>query len=378
MAENVIENFTAAKFFNNTSKATLNESYTLVEIIIITFFIVIFLLGTIGNGFVLFYFGFKEKRTCPIKEQRSVPEYLFCVLAVVDFFASALNPLLYTYWTITRYRWHFSYWTCKILVPLGTIATTMSGGIFAVLSFDRQRTIVYPFKRHFKLFHIKLCLVLVFFYALLMNAHYAVNISLVNNKCFITDVRKKAYSIPTIIYFLINDVSLIVVINFTNIRIFSKILRLSPSTALVLGDAATKRRKENYKIIRLLAVLTTVFFVLTLPRDIFQFVHLVSWFRGSGLHTSVSLLSLYSFLKVFNVANSCVNPLIYYMMHKGFKRFIKECFCINYKRLVGMKRIGSSASNIALTLRLNGSPNTSRLDCSSPLNGSGSIEHSFA
>ena len=374
MADNTPEaNSTSANFFKATNGPILELPYTSVEILIVALFIAIFLMGTIGNGFVLFYFGVKEKQICAIKEQRSVPEYLFCVLAVVDFFASALNPLLYTYWTLTRYKWYFSYWACKTLVPLGTIATTMSGGIFAVLSFDRQRTIVYPFKRHFRLSHIKISVVLVLFYALLTNAHYAFKLSLKNNKCFVSDVRDKAYSIPTIIYFLINDVSLIVVINFTNFRIFAKILHLSPSTVLVLGDAATKRRKENYRIIRLLVVLTSVFFVLTLPRDIIQFVHLVSWVRGSGVHLSISLLSLYSFLKVFNVANSCVNPLIYYIMHLGFKRFIRECLCVNKKPFVPKRKHNSSA----LTRRLNGSLKTSRLDCSSPLNGNGSCEHSF-
>ena len=317
----------------NATGPLKEQTYTSVEILLVTLFTIIFSFGTIGNGFVFFYFGIKEKPAGSI-EQRKVPEFLFCVLAVVDFFASVFNPLLYTYWTLTRYKWHFSYWACKVLVPIGTIATTMSGGIFVVLSFDRQRTIVYPFKRHFKFTYIKLSVILVLAYSLVMNAHYALNITLIKDECRVFDVASKAYNIPSILYFLINVCTLLFVINFTNYRIFSKMLRHSPTSTLVLGNGASRRKKDNYRIIRLLVALTTVFFLLTLPRDIFQFVYLLSWIFGSGLVASNSILTLNSFLKVFNVANSCVNPFIYYMMHFGFKRFIRRSFGIKSDSLI--------------------------------------------
>ncbi|XP_065644147.1 type-1 angiotensin II receptor [Hydra vulgaris] len=312
----------------NATKTNFEESYNVVEIIIVVLFSIIFALGTVGNFFVIFYFG--------VKLRPAVPEFLFCALAVVDFFASVFNPLLYVYWTLTRYKWYFGYWACKFLVPIGTIATTMSGGIFVVLSFDRQRTIVYPFKRHFKLVYIKLSIFLILIYALVMNAHYALNITLnvETNKCGVPDTRKKAYLVPSIFYFFINVCTLFVVINFTNYRIFSKMVNQSPTSTLFLGSRAKRRKKDNYRIIRLLIALTTVFFFLTVPRDILQFVFLMSWSFGKGLSISKSILTLNSFLKVINVANSCMNPLIYYWMHFGFKRFIKRSCGIKSKLLI--------------------------------------------
>ena len=332
--ERMEENLTLMTLLPSTKlfseELQIQKSFAAVDIILLILFAIILVFGTIGNGFVLFYFGVKDKPLGMATEKRRVSEFLFSVLALVDFFASALNSLLYMYWTITDYRWHLGYWSCKILVPIGTVATTMSGGIIAVLSFDRHRAIVYPFKSHFKLSHIKISLVLVLVYALVMNAYYAINISLKDKQCRVDNSSNKAYSIPTIIYFLVNDCTLLFVINFTNYRIFSKRLHLSPTSTLMkmLGSNACKRRKkDNNRIIRLLIVMTIVFFVLTLPKDILQFVSLMSWLVGSGIHTSKPILIWNSFLKVFNVANSCVNPIIFYAMHAGFNGFIKKIFC---------------------------------------------------
>ncbi|XP_047130674.1 type-2 angiotensin II receptor [Hydra vulgaris] len=330
----------------NTSKQINEEAYNSVEILIVTLFSLIFVFGTVGNVFVFFYFGIKEKPARSI-EQRKVPEFLFCVLAIVDFFASVFNPLLYAYWTLTRHKWHFGYWACKLVVPIGTIATTMSGGIFVVLSFDRQRTIVYPFKRHFKFAYIKLSILLVLVYAVVINAHYSLNITLKNKHCAPPNAANKAYNIPSIFYFLINVCTLLVVINFTNYRIFLKMLHQSPTSTLVLGNGYGRRKKDNYRIVRLLVALSTVFFVLTLPRDILQFVFLSSWCFGKGLVVSKPILTLNSFLKVFNVANSCVNPLIYYKMHYGFKRFIRRSFGCQTDSL-----IRGRSSNFNVTERL--------------------------
>nr|XP_047130675.1 cysteinyl leukotriene receptor 2-like [Hydra vulgaris] len=333
-----MENTTIITTVSSTDNS---NSVTTLNIIIFVLFAIIFLFGTIGNGLVLYYFRFKDKPLGIATEKRRISEFLFSLLSLVDFFAAALNSALYMYWNVTDYKWHLGYWSCKILVPLGTIATTMSGGIIAVLSFDRHRAIVYPFKSHFKLFHIKIWIFCVLVYSLLINAHYSINISLHNNRCNVRDTSKKTYSIPTIIHFFLNDCTLLFVINFTNYRIFSKRLHLSPTSTLMkmLGSNACKRRKkDNSRTIRLLVVMTIVFFLLTLPRDILQFVFLMSWLIGDGIVVSKALNSLNSFLKVFNVANSCVNPIIFYGMHAGFNVFIKSFFC-KPKSLIRGRRI---------------------------------------
>ncbi|XP_065644143.1 apelin receptor [Hydra vulgaris] len=324
----LLTNLSLTKTFNEEVKT---ERFNTVNITTLILFAVIFLVGTIGNALVLYYFHVKDRHLGMSTEKRRVSEFLFSVLAIVDFFAAFLNPILYMYWIVTDYKWHLGYWSCKILVPLGTVATTMSGGIIAVLSFDRHRAIVYPLKKHFKLFHIKISIVLVLFYALVINVYYSINISLnIKKECFVVDPSKKAYSIPTIIYFLVNDITLLFVINFTNYRIVSKRLVLSSSSTPIKMQTISdckRRQKDNNRIIRLLVVMTIVFFILTLPRDVLHFVFLMSWLIGSGINRSKEVLNLNSFLKVFNVANSCVNPIIFYAMHPGFNKFIKSIFC---------------------------------------------------
>ncbi|XP_065644144.1 tachykinin-like peptides receptor 86C [Hydra vulgaris] len=314
-----MEKATLSTNFSTTKISTYeikNEKLATVNIITFTLFAINFIFGTIGNGLILFYFRVKYKPRGIIIENRIITEYLFSMLALVDFFAAALNPVLYMYWIVTDYKWYLGYWSCKILVPLGTVATTISGGIIAVLSFDRHRAIVYPFKRNFKLSHVKISLLFVLFYALIINIYYSINISLKDSKCMVVDPSNKAYSIPTIIYFLVNDCTLLSVICFSNYRIVLKTM-----------DCKREDRKDNRRIIRLLIVITFVFFLLTLPRDVLHFVYLMSWIVGSGINSSKTLLDLNSFLKVINVSNSCVNPIIFYAMHAGFQGFIKSILC---------------------------------------------------
>ncbi|XP_012555398.1 tachykinin-like peptides receptor 86C isoform X1 [Hydra vulgaris] len=318
--------------FNSTEKV-IEIEYISVEIIVMALFSVIFALGTVGNVFVFYYFG-KKKKVSVISETSKVPEFLFCVLAVVDFLASVFNPVLYIYWILTHYKWHFGYWACKLIVPIGTIATTMSIGIYVIISFDRQRTIVHPFKRPIKFVYIKLSVLLNLLYALVMNAHYALNLTWDGRtrSCIVPNAANKAYSIPSIFYFFINICILLVVVNFINYRIFSQIIKHSP-TSTVLSNAA-KHKKEHHRTIRLLIALTSVFYFLTLPRDILHFVFLASWIFGKGLPVSKSIMTLNSFLKVLNVAHSCVNPIIYYWMHTGFKKFIKRSFGVKSNSLI--------------------------------------------
>lgn len=295
-----------------------NTGYTTIELTLIVLFALIFVVGTVGNGLIFHYFGIKKRIN------RSVPEFLFSCLSMVDFGASILNPTLYMYWMFTNFHWHMGYWACKFLLPLGPIATTSSGGIFIIIAFDRQRTIVHPFKDHFKTLHIKMCMLGVLFYSVLLNFHYGFSLYInKNHQCLVDNVTAASYSVPTIISFLIQDFTLIFVFAFTNWRIFSHL----NAEESVLGEHWKKRKRDNAKVIRLLVVLATVFFVLTLPRDMFHLVHIISWFNGRGIKVTPLTLKINSSLKALHTANSCANVFIYYRMHSGFRHYINQCFC---------------------------------------------------
>ena len=305
--------------------STLNQTsakhqFTAAETISLICFIFIFILGTFGNGLVMFYFGYKRRL------KRSIPEMLFYYLAFVDFLTSIYSPILYTYYIFNQYQWHFGLVACKIFAPLGAVFTAISGGIFVIIAIDRQRTIVHPFKSHFKRSVINMCVLGVVVYSLVVNMYYSVSVEVTDRKLFsIRDVRKKSYSVPTIVAFLMQDCFLIFVFAFTNFRIFSYLCEKSVSE--IFGRFTQRRKKETTKVIRLLITLATVYFILILPRDVFHLIHIISWMDDDGIKMSPLIFRINTTFKLLHTANSCVNTFIYYKMHPGFKRCLVNVIC---------------------------------------------------
>ena len=308
-----------------TTKPSLGQvSYNSTEIMLLIAFFVILTFGTIGNGYVYYYFRMKRK------SKRSIPELLFSYLAIFDFTSSMLNPIVYINFTLYRNQWNYGEVLCKSTLTIGACVTTISGGIFIIIAFDRERCIVFPFKSHYKEKTIKICVVIAIIYAFLMNFHYALSLKITaRGHCTVGNVTYISYWLPTIICFVIQDLTLIFVFAFTNMRIFDRIK--SKDTTLALGALWGKRKKDSAKVIRLLVVLATVFFVLTLPRDIFLTVHMLSWVIGKGINITAPIQSAYYFIKVLHTANSSVNVFIYYYMHRGFRRHVQHhVFCFIY------------------------------------------------
>lgn len=297
-----------------------NSGYNTSEIILTFLFVSMFFIGTLGNGYIFYYFGVKKRA------RQTIPELLFSYLAVVDFIASVINPTLYTYFTLNRYIWGSTEFLCSFTLSLGAIFTTMSGGIFIIIALDRERTIVFPFKNHFERSTIRWCVIGAIFYSIAMNFAYALRLHKQDGRCHVDDVSKTSYWVPTLVCFLIHDLTLIFVFTFTNVRIFRHIR--NKGTASILGALWEKRKRDNAKIIRLLVVLASVYFLLTLPRDIFQMVYTMSEVVGQDLPITPALVQANASVKALSTMNSCANIFIYYRMHKGFQKQIRKMlFC---------------------------------------------------
>jgi len=161
---------------------------------------------------------------------------LFSYLAITDFTASVLNPILYINFTVNRNKWLYGEFLCKTSLTLGAAVTTISGGIFIIIAFDRERCIVFPFKSHFKPRTIKICVFCSILYAMFMNFHYALHLTVVpgQQRCTVENVTNISYWLPTIICFVIQDLTLIFVFAFTNMRDHHSDLAWRPA-ALVVG-----------------------------------------------------------------------------------------------------------------------------------------------
>ena len=327
---------------NATLQKTQLPQMTAMSMVVITFCALICLTGMVGNGFICYYFGKVRRMKCLI------PERLFSYLGSVDLLASIFNPLLYMYWAMTHYRrWDFGYWGCKLIAPVGPILTSMSTGLLVIIAVDRQKSIVQPFQARLKLTNSYLALLLAFLYALLMNVHYCLNISITNRRiCGITDVQALAYAVPTICVFMVQDLLMIGIFAVTNYRIFNH-LSLENDLSL-LGVLARRRRAENKRTVRLLISLASIFFLLTLPRDIFMFSYIFSWIVTSEGISYKHAVHINGLLKIMNISQCCVNFFIYLRMHQGFRKYLGHLL-LKRANQPGIGR--SSTFDIPLTTR---------------------------
>ena len=326
-------------------KLIMAPPYNSTEIIQLCAFFLILIIGTLGNGYIYYYFGLRKK-----KIKRTIPELLFSYLAIFDFSASVLNPILYINFTLNRQIWTSGEFLCKTALTLGACVTTISGGIFIIIALDRERCIVYPFKSHFQAKTIKICVAAAIVYACVINFHYAMHLTVMPGilRCTVPDVSYISYWLPTIITFVIQDLTLMFVFAFTNMRIFEHLK--ASSTSLALGAFLGRRKRESAKIIRLLVVLATVFFILTLPRDIFICSQMMSWVIGSGFDITLPIQKAYYFIKVLHTANSSVNFFIYFHMHRGFNRYVKQNpFCCFFSQYSHDSSSNSRNNNIIIT-----------------------------
>ena len=318
--DTMLSNITLNVFDNGTNRSYIKlqssseGNYTDEDIFLIISFSLILLVGSIGNSLVVSYFYVKKG------PKRSIPDYLFSCLAIIDIITSIFNPALYIMWILTHFKWYFGYWTCKLLVPIGTIACSMSSGLHVIIAFDRQRSIVHPFKPHYKLRHINIGIVLSFVCSVVANTHYSYNLTINRaGRCVVRDVRAKEFSVPTIIYFILQDCMLIITLAMTNIKVFQNIRR-NGAEQIILGHLDNLKR--NRRIIRLLSAMTIMYFILTLPRDTLHIIHMISWMVGDGIAVTATVLCFNSVFKLLHTSNSCANFFIFIFLHQGFKTYL--------------------------------------------------------
>ena len=102
-------------------------------------FSMILILGTLGNGLVVYVYGFNgRKRRRFMKFER-----LMLMLGVVDFIASLTNPAYYIYQIVYKRAFHFGPILCRIVPSLGPIFTSISLGIILIMAIDRDLSLIH-------------------------------------------------------------------------------------------------------------------------------------------------------------------------------------------------------------------------------------------
>ena len=318
------------KAFTSTAKTSTtkkkkagitNPPLSIDKILLVCGFAFTFIVGIFGNGFVCYVFGYKLRR------RRSVTETLLLYLGIVDLLASFVNPLLFIYWTVTRYqRWDFGIAGCKLFAPLAPILITLSATIIIIICIDRYRAIVFPFKGRYRKAQINIFVVIAIVASVCSYLGYTINLEVdPGYPCFVKRTVTPGHAIPHIVITLVRDVGYIFLFCFTSISIYH---HLGVDKQIQMNsECLKKRRKNSRRICRVLFRIGIVFAILVFPKDILSLASTISWMSPPGIPHSSAIVSLNAWLKMLNVSNSCVNVFIYSHMHGRFKRELRRVLC---------------------------------------------------
>ena len=311
------------------------SSYDIMTIILVFALCLIMIVGTIGNASVCYFFGWK------LRGGRSIPDKLFLYLGIVDLISSILNPGVYLYFELTRYkRWDFGIIGCKVLVPFGPISTLMSASFIQIIAIDRYFVIVKPFGRTYDIRCINISVLAAIALSIASYLYYILILTVPPGKtCIVEDASDKRYSIPVVVFLLLQDIIYILIIVFTNTAIYLELRKKDALSKSETGGEQSNKRKR--KLFRMLMIMSLVFIFLILPKDLFQLSFTFSWMDAVGIKYDYNLVQINTILKILYTSNSCVNVFIYSKMHSRFrvsqKSLVSKCIQCFHRPSMGRR-----------------------------------------
>ena len=317
MKSNISESTTTYRCHNETVTVVFGSLNTR-EYLLVAAYSMIFLCGVLGNALVIYIFGYKKK------SRTLSTEKLIFYLAVIDFFASLFNPVLFIYLTITRYKqWHFGYVGCKTIPVFGPITTTASAGMLLLFAVDRYRAIAFPFQGELAPKTIKITTTLIITISILTYIHYAYALEITDNfGCRVPHAENMLYGIPNCVLIVLRLSIYLFVFTYTHLGIYLALQRGNRCPSLDKG-LAIKREYQSKRIIRCVFIMGLVFLLLVFPREILYLIYNLSWLTSAcGIKFTKEIVLANSFLKVLQTANSCANVFIYSHMHLYYRQQI--------------------------------------------------------
>ncbi|CAI5662804.1 unnamed protein product [Oreochromis niloticus] len=301
------ENFSPS----NTTLDNLRQSFNIISI---TVFSLVSVLGVLGNGVVIWVTGFRMKKT--------VNTVWYLHLAVADFIFAAFLPFSVTFLAL-RFHWPFGNFMCKLDTTTVSLNMFASVYILVVISVDRCVSVVWPVwaQNHRNVrnaFYASLCVWVV---ALIVNIQYffymhTEEVSKDATYCF-SSVEDFKYATPSV---------------FHTISITHFLLGFAvPSTVIVSCYAVIIHRlRRNHSLasqssrpFKVIASIIVTFFLCWGPYHIIDLIQLVVFnLPNETFHYAILIVS--NVAENLVVLHCCLNPLLYVFLRQDFKDEIRK------------------------------------------------------
>lgn len=250
------------------------------------------------------------------------------------------------------YTWPFGRAMCKFLAPLATFTSTSSSLTLGCIAFDRYRALLHPFKTKLSILQIKYMIVALHGFSLAVVVPYMVFLDTGDgttcSEYWPDFAYRKAY---TIVLFLSQYALPLLFMLCIYVLAATKMFKSSTKLRNILvpdkkrhkmtinlRESFTMRRESNKKLSKMFATVVAVFAICTFPNEVFWL-----WSDFAGGHKSENAFYGAIICHWFTYANSCLNPLIFYLYNKdfnhGFRSILRCIVCKKEKDIERLHRV---------------------------------------
>lgn len=269
---------------------------------------IVFILGTVGNGLVIYVTGFRMKRT--------VNSVWFLNLALADFLFTAF--LIFSIIYLSMDTWHFGIPMCKLHNFIVNINMFASVFLLTAISLDRCLSIwvVVWAQNKRTVSKVQLICLGIWIAAACCSIPYATirTVSIRNGKA------QCGYSGNTRRVHLLGLLILRVVLGF-----LIPFLVILVSYVAIGIRARRLQRTRSKRSRRIIFSIIFAFFICWLPFHIFSFIELIHT-QNKNIREIITIGGPLSVALAF--FNSCLNPILYVFMCEEFQTKLQQSICL--------------------------------------------------
>lgn len=330
----------------------------------IFFYFLILSCSTFGNSMVAHIISNSRK-------MRTASNFLILNLAICDLVTPLISIVFDFILEENNYEWIYGGVMCKLLWPAQTYFTCASSLTLAVISLDRYRIIMHPFKIRLSTKQICILICLVHVFSLVAVAPYSYVLALRNGSCdenwpeftyrqaYTFSLFLVQYGLPLVFMVVMYSLALRALCN-TSARTRGNSISAAHTPRFIVKKLKleAKEQKKRHRVSRTSSVFkrlgalktrniwntpnaraTKMFIVVVVVFAIFMFPNQVVWLWadfGGGIN-SPNFTNLSIICWLFTYTNCVVNPVIFGVFSKDFRKGFKRIF----ERLVCCERSGA-------------------------------------
>ena len=316
----------------NSSAATTETLFRNVRIASIVVYTLLFFIGSVGNCLVLVVFG----RRC-IKLKTCEPHYMYLVsLALCDLVASLIIPVEKLFYLLDGEYEMIGVAGCACIHFITVLTFTVSPLTLTAISVQRYIMIKWPFRPHTSRKMTLFILLAIWTVGcftgvpVLMDGFVVLSAIGGDNRMVCSQNMTNADRIAlTMSTFSVQVAVPLLVMATSYLLIVFQLFKLQRENLRekLFDNRKTEqaeRQVRDKKMIKLLVVIVSVFFLCVAPANIFYLLYLFESLPCMPDHVTYIIYNVLIFLQM---SNNCANPIIYSKLHKSFRTHTRHILC---------------------------------------------------